>query len=67
MLSTHEDSGSNARPLKSGEVSYKGGLAVTTEKGSGIYVGYSGGTEEQDVEIASKGLGKLIRLAEEEN
>ncbi len=66
MLSTRQDSGSQDRPIKFGEVSYRGGLRVTTEEGSGIYVGYSGGTEDQDVQIASKGLSTLIQLAEEQ-
>lgn len=65
MLSTREDSGSQARPIKFGEVSYKGGLIVTTQEGSGIYIGYSGGTEDQDVQIANKGFSTLIQLVEE--
>lgn len=65
MLSTYEDSGSQTRPIKNGEVSYKGGLTVTTLEGSGIFVGYSGGTEGQDVQIALKGLTTFVQLAEE--
>ncbi len=65
MLSTHENSGSQTRPPKNGEVPDRGGLVVITKENSGIYVGYSGGTEDQDVQIANKGLSTLVRLAEE--
>lgn len=65
MLSTRKDSGSQTRPIRNGEVGYKGGITVTTEEGTGIFIGYSGGTEEQDVQIAYKGLTTLIQLAEE--
>lgn len=64
MLSTRTNSGSGVRPVKYGEVAYKGGVMLTTEDGSGIYVGYSGGTEEQDLQIAIKGLTTFVELAE---
>ncbi|OGM82423.1 hypothetical protein A2376_03025 [Candidatus Woesebacteria bacterium RIFOXYB1_FULL_47_31] len=66
MLSTETDSGSGIRPVKNGEVSYRGGLILVTQEGSRICGGYSGGTEEQDLQIASKGLSRLIELAEGE-
>jgi hypothetical protein len=66
MLSTREDSGSKVREIRNGEVSYRGGLTVTTQEGTSIYAGYSGGTEDQDVQIAIKGLNTIIQLAEEE-
>ncbi len=65
MLSTREDSGSQTRPIKNGEVSYKGGLILTTEEGSCIFVGYSGGTEDQDLQIALRGQDTLVQLAGE--
>ena len=64
MLATHTNSGSEVRPVKTGEVAYKGGLIVITEEGSEIFAGYSGGTEEQDVQIALMGISTLIELSE---
>src|SRR3989344_7927568 len=42
MLATRTNSGSGVRPIRNGEVDYKGGLIITTKKGSLIAAGYSG-------------------------
>lgn len=64
MLSTDTNSGSGVRPLKDGEIAYKGGLIIITEEGSLILAGYSGGSEDQDLQIARKGMSTYIDLAE---
>ncbi len=55
MMSTLMDSGTFKNSLKRGEVPYRGGLY----KKVGIYhvfIAFSGGTEDQDVEIAQAGV-----------
>ncbi|MBU0572237.1 hypothetical protein KKH23_01040 [Patescibacteria group bacterium] len=63
MLSTKTNSGSQSRLTKDGEVNYHGGLAFFFQNiadEGGIYVGYSGGTEHQDMQIARKGLSIMV-------
>lgn len=59
MMSSHTDSGHLKRPLKFGEVPYRGGLIKKVEGGF-LYTGFSGGTEDQDVAIAKKGMNTLL-------
>lgn len=55
MMSTFANSGTFVNSIKRGEVPYRGGLY----KKVGIYhvfIAFSGGTEDQDVEIAQAGV-----------
>lgn len=63
MFATHSNSGSLDRPVKVGEVPWKGAI-IFQPKGSKytLYVGYSGGTELQDVAISKVGLKHLMSL-----
>ena len=55
MLSTGCDSGEiHFRPLKSGEVPYRGGIVIETADAF-VYIAFSGGTEDEDVSIATEG------------
>jgi len=65
LLARREGQEKPEAPLRRGEDFSDGVISITTEEGSGIYVGFSGGTEDQDVQIAKKGLSTLIQLAEE--
>ena len=58
MLSTAENSGWASRPTKVGETGYRGGLIFVDEEGSKCFA-FSGGTEDQDVEIAKAGAAVL--------
>ena len=59
MMAYQVNSGVMRLEVKKGEVSYRGGL-MRYFGGLWIYVGFSGGTEEQDVEIAKVGLSVLL-------
>lgn len=60
MLSTHTNSGSKIRPVKFGEVGYRGGLFRRVGN-TIVCTAFSGGTEDQDVQIAQKGLENLLQ------
>ena len=63
MMSTLTDSGTFKKSLKRGEVPYRGGLY----KKVGIYhvfIAFSGGTEDQDVEIAQAGMDHHLKRVE---
>jgi hypothetical protein len=55
MMSLGLDSGMSHDALKYGEVPYRGGL-VQEIGDFKVYVGFSGGTEDQDVAIAKSGM-----------
>ncbi|HCQ31664.1 TPA: hypothetical protein DIU27_04780 [Candidatus Collierbacteria bacterium] len=54
MMATGLKSGT-FKEVKVGETPYRGGLVLVSEKYT-VYVGFSGGTEDQDVEIAEQGM-----------
>lgn len=54
MESTHQDSGTQERAAKFGEAPYRGGVQTKYPTGW-FFAAYSGGTEDQDVEIAAAG------------
>lgn len=58
MADTHRDSGSGVREIYSGELGYQGGLIRKVSSGYILAV-FSGGSGEQDVEVAKIGLDKL--------
>ncbi len=60
MVSTSLDSGSAGRPPKTGEVAYKGGIVRPGVFGNRHFAAFSGGTPEQDLIIARKGLFTLM-------
>lgn len=60
MLSTKEDSGHLNRPLLFGEVPYEGGITFKFEDNN-IYIGFSGGTEAEDVRISYRGMNRLLK------
>lgn len=64
MFAATTDSGTIIRPLRNGESQFRGGLIIQTSEGTLIATGYSGGTEDQDTQIAMKGLTTLIHEAE---
>jgi len=57
MMAYHVNSGflAGEEAPKNGESRYRGGLVIDIGKYT-IYVGFSGGTEDQDVEIATTGM-----------
>jgi hypothetical protein len=55
MAETHLDSGSGIRPVYSGELGYKGGLIKKVKSGYILAV-FSGGSSDQDLEVAKIGL-----------
>jgi hypothetical protein len=55
MADTHLDSGSGVREIYSGELGYKGGLIKKVNSGYILAV-FSGGSGEQDLEVAKIGL-----------
>jgi len=56
MLDTGRNSGTTGRRKpKKGEFGYRGGL-VEVVRGLKVYIAFSGGTEDQDVEIAKAGM-----------
>ncbi|HBC44764.1 MAG: hypothetical protein UX01_C0019G0003 [Candidatus Collierbacteria bacterium GW2011_GWB2_45_17] len=59
MMDTDANSGSLIFYLRKGETPYRGGL-VKFEGRYRIFVGFSGGTEDQDVEIARTGMAMLF-------
>jgi hypothetical protein len=59
MAETHKDSGSGIRDPKSGEFGYKGGVTIKVTSGY-IMAVFSGGSGEQDVEVAKAGLDYLV-------
>ena len=62
MLATYENSGpSDDRPLKAGEVDYEGGIVFEPDDDHIVLIGYSGGTEEEDVDISLIGKTKLLK------
>jgi hypothetical protein len=60
MADTHLDSGSGVRKILSGELGYKGGLIKKVNSGYILAV-FSGGSSEQDLEVAKIGLDWLIK------
>lgn len=55
MADTHKDSGSGVRKVLSGELGYHGGLIRKVNSGYILAV-FSGGSGEQDLEVAKTGL-----------
>ncbi len=62
MMSTNGYSGVNVT-IKGGESSYRGGL-IRKDDDYTTYMGFSGGTEDQDVEIATSGM--IMMFADED-
>ncbi|MBA4410162.1 MAG: hypothetical protein Q8S54_06790 [Bacteroidota bacterium] len=60
MADTHRDSGSKIREIYSGELGYKGGLIKKVNSGYILAV-FSGGSGEQDLEVAKIGLDWLSK------
>lgn len=60
MADTHLDSGSGVRKILSGELGYKGGLIKKINSGYILAV-FSGGSGEQDLEVAKTGLNWLSK------
>jgi hypothetical protein len=60
MAETHLNSGSGIRGPKMGEFGYKGGLIRKVKSGYILAV-FSGGSSEQDVDVATKGLELLFK------
>lgn len=60
MADTHLDSGSKIREIYSGELGYKGGLIKRVNSGYILAV-FSGGSGEQDLEVAKIGLDWLSK------
>lgn len=63
MADTHLDSGSNIREIYNGELGYKGGLIKKVKSGYILAV-FSGGSGEQDLEVAKIGLDWLCQYYE---
>jgi hypothetical protein len=61
MADTHLDSGSGVREIYSGELGYKGGLIKKVSSGYILTV-FSGGSGEQDLEVAKVGLDWLSKF-----
>ena len=61
MADTHQDSGSGIRPVYSGELGYKGGLIKKVKSGYILAV-FSGGSSDQDLEVAKIGLDWLLKF-----
>lgn len=63
-LSSRMDSGAKQPLLKSGEVEYRGCIILPeASSGSIVYFTFSGGTEDQDVEIDNAGLKAFVQTA----
>ena len=60
MADTRMDSGSGVREIYSGELGYKGGLIKKVKSGYVLAV-FSGGSSEQDLEVAKIGLDWLLK------
>lgn len=60
MADTHLDSGSKVREIYNGELGYKGGLIKKVKSGYILAV-FSGGSGEQDLEVAKIGLDWLAQ------
>ena len=60
MADTHQDSGSGIREIYSGELGYKGGMIKKVSSGYILAV-FSGGSGEQDLEVAKIGLDWLVK------
>lgn len=60
MADTHLDSGSGVRGILSGELGYKGGLIKKVKSGYILAI-FSGGSGEQDLEVAKIGLEWLCK------
>ncbi len=60
MADTHRDSGSGVREIYSGELGYQGGLIKKVNSGYILAV-FSGGSGEQDLEVAKIGLDWLAK------
>jgi hypothetical protein len=61
MADTHRDSGSKIREIYSGELGYQGGLIKKVNSGYILAV-FSGGSGEQDLEVAKIGLDWLAKF-----
>ena len=61
MADTHLDSGSKIREVYNGELGYKGGLIKKVKSGYILAV-FSGGSGEQDLEVAQIGLDWLAKF-----
>lgn len=57
-MDTHQNSGSKVRPTLAGECGWAGSLTEEVGKGY-VLTAFSGGTSDQDVEIAAQGLAYL--------
>jgi len=60
MADTHLDSGSGVRDPKSGEFGYKGGIIMKVNSGYILAV-FSGGSGQEDVDVAKEGLDWLYK------
>ena len=60
MAATHQNSGSGVRETYSGELGYKGGLIKKVKSGY-LIAAFSGGSSEQDLEVAKIGLDWLLK------
>lgn len=61
MAATHQNSGSGVHEIYSGELGYKGGLIKKAKSGYLLAV-FSGGSSEQDLEVAKIGLDFLLKF-----
>ena len=59
QLETTLPSGTAGRPPRKGEFGYRGGEVYVLEDGTELHATFSGGTEDQDVQIATAGMEKL--------
>lgn len=59
MMATGMNSGSNIGFVKYGETAYRGGV-IRKDGIYTVYAGFSGGTEDQDVDIAQFGMELLF-------
>jgi len=55
MASTEKDSGSQVRPVMTGETGWKGGVVATGKSGL-LIAAFSGGPSEDDVKVSRAGL-----------
>lgn len=59
MMSTYRDSGDLNRPLRKGELGFRGGIIIQFLDGF-VYIAYSGGTPDEDVAISMAGVEALL-------
>jgi hypothetical protein len=58
MADTHKNSGSQVRPVMTGEVGWQGGVIAHGKTGY-VIAAFSGGKSEDDVQVSQAGLAKL--------